>query len=168
MLNNENLFELQGVNARNQVLTLASSIQLAAELLPLPEDRLVALTEAASVLGAVGATRKRVLLLWQTVELSKYFGFPDERTLAVARYVGVYACILSLITQIICNVFIYRNALEPYLNVNDRDDEWAVFRRPLSQDTSIPESWGIVRAGILEGTVTCCFYIWLMILILSH
>ena len=64
---------------------LASGIPLAAELLVLPEDRLVALTEAASVLGTVGASRKRVLLMWQAVELSKFFGFPDVRTLGVAR-----------------------------------------------------------------------------------
>jgi len=110
-----------------------SSIQLAAELLPLPEDRLVALTEAASVLGSVGATRKRFLLLWQAVELSKYFGFPDERTLAVARH-----------------------ALEPAIFGNKYDD-WSHFKRPLSQDTCIPESWGYVKAGALEGM--CLVYI---------
>lgn len=114
------------MNARKSVMALASSIQLAAELLPLPEDRLIALSEAASVLGLVGANRKRVLLLWQTVELSKYFGFPDERTLAVAR-----------------------NALEPA--AASHHDHWSTFARPLSQDTCIPDSWGMVKTGILEG-----------------
>lgn len=37
------------------------------------------------VLGAVGSARKRVLLLWQAVELSKFLGFPNTRTLDVAR-----------------------------------------------------------------------------------
>ena len=37
------------------------------------------------VLGLVGSARKRVLLLWQAVELSKFLGFPSNRTLEVAR-----------------------------------------------------------------------------------
>lgn len=114
---------------------LASSIQLAAELLPLPEDRLIALIEAASILGSVGASRKRVLLLWQAVELSKYFGFPDEKTLAVARH-----------------------ALEPFVDLSESHDEWSVFKRPLSQDANIPNSWGIVKAGILEATLGLAIY----------
>jgi len=117
------------------VCSLVSSIQLAAELLPLPEDRIIALTEAASVLGSVGASRKRVLLLWQAVELSKYFGFPDEKTLAVARH-----------------------ALEPFAHTADSHDEWAIFKRPLSQDTSIPHSWSSVKAGILEATLGLAIY----------
>jgi len=76
---------MQGKDARAEASELAAAIQAAAELLPLPEDRLVALTEAATILGSVGAVRKRVLLMWQAVELSKFFGFPDTRTLAVAR-----------------------------------------------------------------------------------
>lgn len=39
----------------------------------------------AQVLGLVGSARKRVLLLWQAVELSKFLGFPNARTLDVAR-----------------------------------------------------------------------------------
>ena len=126
---------LKGQKARKKVCMLASSVQRAAELLPLPEDRLVALTEAASILGSVGATRKRVLLLWQAVELSKYFGFPDERTLAVARH-----------------------ALEPSISEEESHDEWSVFKRPLSQDTNIPNSWGTVKAGILEATLGLAIY----------
>ncbi len=126
---------LKGHKARNKVCMLASSVQRAAELLPLPEDRLVALTEAASILGSVGATRKRVLLLWQAVELSKYFGFPDERTLAFARH-----------------------ALEPSVSEEESHDEWSVFKRPLSQDTNIPHSWGTVKAGILEATLGLAIY----------
>lgn len=126
---------LQGIKSRRKVCLLASSVQRAAELLPLPEDRLVALTEAASILGSVGATRKRVLLLWQAVELSKYFGFPDEKTLAVARH-----------------------ALEPSVLHDESHDEWSVFKRPLSQDTDIPSSWGSVKAGILEATLGLAIY----------
>ena len=33
----------------------------------------------------MGSARKRVLLLWQAVELSKFLGFPSARTLEVAR-----------------------------------------------------------------------------------
>ncbi len=36
-------------------------------------------------LGLVGSLRKRMLLLWQAVELSKYLGFPNLRSLEVAR-----------------------------------------------------------------------------------
>jgi len=126
---------LKGPIARRKVCLLASSIQLAAELLPLPEDRLVALIEAASILGSVGASRKRVLLLWQAVELSKYFGFPDEKTLAVARH-----------------------ALEPFVDLSESHDEWSVFKRPLSQDANIPNSWGVVKAGILEATLGLAIY----------
>lgn len=42
-------------------------------------------TMPRQVLGAVGSARKRVLLLWQAVELSKFLGFPNTRTLDVAR-----------------------------------------------------------------------------------
>lgn len=126
---------LKGQRARKKVCMLASSVQRAAEFLPLPEDRLVALIEAASILGSVGASRKRVLLLWQAVELSKYFGFPDEKTLAVARH-----------------------ALEPSISNDESHDEWSVFKRPLSQDTNIPNSWGSVKAGILEATLGLAIY----------
>ena len=76
---------LKGAAGRRKVYKLVGSVQRAAEILPLPEDRLVAMIEAADVLGSVGAARKRALLLWQAVELSKHFGFPEEKTLAVAR-----------------------------------------------------------------------------------
>ncbi len=38
---------------------------------------------AAQLLGLVGSARKRILLLWQAVWLSKYLGFPSEQTLEV-------------------------------------------------------------------------------------
>ena len=103
---------------------------------------MVALIEAADVLGTVGATRKRVLLLWQAVELGKYFGFPEEKTLAVARRA------LEL-----------RDNEQPgagsgaLISMTGEEGEWDVFRKPLSQKTNIPDSWGLVKAGILEATL---------------
>jgi hypothetical protein len=44
------------------------------------------------VLGLVGSGRKRVLLLWQAVELSKFLGFPTTRTLDVARWAPSILC----------------------------------------------------------------------------
>ena len=76
---------MQGSTARVEASKLVSGLQLSAEMLPLPEDRLIALTEAAEILGDVGSLRKRMMLMWQAVELSRYFKFPDARTLAVAR-----------------------------------------------------------------------------------
>lgn len=40
---------LQGSNARREVSELVSQLQLAAELLPLPEDRLLTFVEGAQV-----------------------------------------------------------------------------------------------------------------------
>ncbi len=133
---------LKGMAARQKVCKLVSSVQRAAEILSLPEDRMVALMEAADVLGTVGATRKRVLLLWQAVELGKYFGFPEEMTLAVARRA------LEL-----------RDKGQPapgpgaLISTTGEKGEWDVFRKPLSQKTNIPDSWGLVKAGILEATL---------------
>ncbi|KAL4423746.1 hypothetical protein ABPG75_001047 [Micractinium tetrahymenae] len=76
---------LHGGLARREVSEIVSVLQLAAEVLPLPEDRLLTFVEGAQVLGLVGSARKRVLLLWQAVELSKFLGFPNTRTLDVAR-----------------------------------------------------------------------------------
>ena len=49
--------------------------------LPLPAPR----PPLPQVLGLVGSARKRVLLLWQAVELSRFLGFPNARTLDIAR-----------------------------------------------------------------------------------
>ena len=135
---------MQGHGARTEASEIANNVQVAAELLPLPEDRLIALTEAAAILGAIGAGRKRVLLMWQAVELSKYFGFPDTRTLAVAR-----------------------EALEPAAQQAQQhplggdgalSNEWTASRRPLAQETTIPACWGAVRAGCLEATLGLAIY----------
>ena len=137
---------LKGMAARQKVCKLVSSVQRAAEILSLPEDRMVALIEAADVLGTVGATRKRVLLLWQAVELGKYFGFPEEKTLAMARRA------LEL-----------RDKEKPagpgaLTWTMGEEGEWDVFRNPLSQKTNIPDSWGLVKAGILEATLGLAIY----------
>lgn len=117
---------------------------MAAELLPLPEDRLIALTEAAAVLGTIGAGRKRVLLMWQAVELSKYFGFPDTRTLQVAREA------LEPVAQ---------QAQQHPLGGEGPGAEWTAGRRPLAQEvTTIPACWGAVRAGCLEATLGLAIY----------
>lgn len=40
----------------------------------------------------------------------------------------------------------------------DSGDEWHVSARPLSQETAVPESWGLVRAGCLEGETALVRY----------
>ena len=109
-----------------------TSIQLSAEMLPLPEDRLISLTEAADILGEVGSTRKRVLLMWQAVELSRYFKFPDARTLDVAR-----------------------RALRP---AAISPDDWGHLAAHAASDTSAVASWRLVRAGCLEATLGLAIY----------
>ena len=137
---------LKGMAARPKVCKLVSSVQRAAEILSLPEDRMVALIEAADVLGTVGATRKRVLLLWQAVELGKYFGFPEEKTLAVARRA------LELGDRE------HPAGSGALIQMVGEEGEWDVFRKPLSQKTNIPDSWGSVKAGILEATLGLAIY----------
>jgi hypothetical protein len=72
-------------SARAEVSYIARAVQSGAELLASPVDRQTALTEAALLIGSVGSTRKRSLLLWQAVELGKHFGLSDEKTLDLAR-----------------------------------------------------------------------------------
>ena len=121
---------MQGPKARAEVADLVSGLQAAAELLPVPEDRLIAFVEAAEALGAVGSARKRVLLMWQAVELSKLLGFPTSTSYELAR-----------------------RALEP------ASEDWAVggeagaaaAKGPLGRAAAVPRCWGLVRAGCLEG-----------------
>lgn len=72
-------------SARAEVSYIARAVQSGAELLASPVDRQTALTEVALLIGSVGLTRKRSLLLWQAVELGKHFGLSDEKTLDLAR-----------------------------------------------------------------------------------
>lgn len=161
---------LHGCNARSEATELSNAVQLAAEMLPLPEDRLIALTESASILGSVGAVRKRVLLMWQAVELSKYFGFPDARTLAVARsalepatqhnqehplmlFCGSGGGVKSRCSETLAS----SSSSSRYSGVVN--DDWDLSRpRPLDQETTIPASWGPVRAGCLEATLGLAIY----------
>lgn len=161
---------LHGCNARSEATELANEVQLVAEMLPLPEDRLIALTESAGILGTVGAGRKRVLLMWQAVELSKYFGFPDARTLAVARsalepatrHDQEYPLMLSSrgnnnCGEIAAASFSRNISSSRYSGVVN--DDWDLSRqRPLDQETTIPASWAPVRAGCLEATLGLAIY----------
>ena len=157
------LFFNQGPAARSEATTLANSIQLAAEMLPLPEDRLIALTEAASILGAVGACRKRVLLMWQAVELSKYFGFPDARTLAVAREALEPATQHAQQQHPLAgsgNSFSSMEWWSTPTNNNNNNTNSTCRKSLATRDTdmSIPLSWGPVRAGCLEAVLGLSIY----------
>ena len=76
----------------------------------------------------VGSARKRMLMLWQAVEMSRAMEAPDHVTLALARA-----------------------ALEPPPDPcsPERQDEALVGRAPLA--TGIPRHWSIVRCGCIEG-----------------
>ena len=80
------------------------------------------------VMGMVGSARKRMLMLWQAVEMSRALEAPDHVTLALARA-----------------------ALEPAPDPRnpERLDEALVGRAPLA--TGIPRHWSIVRCGCIEG-----------------
>lgn len=79
------LVGMGGPGARAEVSQLVSAVVEAAASLQLPEDRLAAAVEAAQVVGAVGFARKRTLMLWQAVELSKSMERPDGATLDIAK-----------------------------------------------------------------------------------
>lgn len=82
------------------------------------------------VMGLVGSARKRMLMLWQAVEMSRAMEAPDHVALALARA-----------------------ALEPPADPRgpERMDEKLVGRTPLG--TGIPRHWSIVRCGCIEGTL---------------
>ncbi|GAB4823676.1 hypothetical protein N2152v2_010722 [Parachlorella kessleri] len=129
---------LHGPHARREVSELVSGLQSAAEGLGLPMDRLQTFVEGAQVLGLVGSARKRTLMIWQAVELSKMLGFPDASTLEVAR-----------------------KALEPPDDPSDADSEEDLWnrRRPLAAaGAAVPRSWGAVRAGCLEAVLGLAIY----------
>lgn len=75
---------LHGGSARHEVSEIVSGMLASVEGMNLPEDRMLTFVEGAGVLGTVGSARKRMLLLWQAVELSKILGFPNLRSLEVA------------------------------------------------------------------------------------
>ncbi len=76
----------------------------------------------------VGSARKRMLMLWQAVEMSRAMDKPDQATLALAR-----------------------RALEPPADPTDIDaiDADLVSRAPLA--SGVPRHWSIVRCGCIEG-----------------
>ena len=76
----------------------------------------------------VGSARKRMLMLWQAVEMSRAMDKPDQTTLALAR----------------C-------ALEPPADPTELEpvDADLVSRPPLA--SGVPRHWSIVRCGCIEG-----------------
>ncbi len=79
------LVGMHGTHARGEVNEMVSGLVELAGALSLSEDRLAAVVEAAQVVGAVGLARKRTLMLWQAVELSKSMERPDGATLEIAK-----------------------------------------------------------------------------------
>lgn len=79
------LVGLHGAHMRGEVNEMVSGLVELAGALPFSEDRLAAVVEAAQVVGAVGLARKRTLMLWQAVELSKSMERPDAATLDIAK-----------------------------------------------------------------------------------
>ena len=97
---------------------LNSSVEHARALTTLPTQ----------VMGMVGSARKRMLMLWQAVEMSRAMDKPDQATLALAR-----------------------RALEPPADPTDIEpvDTDLVSRPPLA--SGVPRHWSIVRCGCIEG-----------------
>ena len=79
-------------------------------------------------MGLVGSARKRTLMLWQAVELSRSLERPDLVTLQIAR-----------------------KALEPPEDPREHASDESPFekRRPLS--AGVPKHWPSVRCGCIEG-----------------
>lgn len=92
--------------------------------------RMVTHSERWQVMGMVGSARKRMLMLWQAVEMSRAMDKPDQTTLALAR-----------------------RALEPPADPTDIEpvDADLVSRPPLA--SGVPRHWSIVRCGCIEGMV---------------
>ena len=70
--------------ARPEGLDLLGAALEAVPQLPLLEDRLVALVEAAQVMGLLGCGRKRQLLLWAAVDLSRAVDRSDTLAMRIA------------------------------------------------------------------------------------
>ncbi|KAL6781628.1 hypothetical protein ACKKBF_B08795 [Auxenochlorella protothecoides x Auxenochlorella symbiontica] len=127
---------LHGEAARAEVSDLVTGVLSLVEGMPLPEDRMLAFVEGAGALGLVGSLRKRMLLLWQAVELSKYLGFPNLRSLEVAR-----------------------KALEPpdrHMDPVGLEEPWSTPRSALHRES--PSLWPQVRAGCLEAILGLAIY----------
>ncbi|DBA86334.1 TPA: hypothetical protein ACH3X2_005568 [Trebouxia sp. C0005] len=116
--------------ARREVSELVSSMVEAGGALPLPEDRLLTIMEAAQVIGLVGSSRKRTLMLWQAVELSRMMQRPDLATLQIAR-----------------------KALEPPDDPLEQDTENQGWQKAGPVQSGVPRHWGSVRCGCIEGVL---------------
>ncbi|KAL0049175.1 hypothetical protein WJX82_008170 [Trebouxia sp. C0006] len=116
--------------ARREVSDLVSSMVEAGGALPLPEDRLLTIMEAAQVIGLVGSSRKRTLMLWQAVELSRMMQRPDLATLQIAR-----------------------KALEPPDDPLEQDTENQGWQKAGPVQSGVPRHWGSVRCGCIEGVL---------------
>lgn len=81
------------------------------------------------VVGAVGSARKRTLMLWQAVELSRAGDAPDTATLDIAR-----------------------RALEPPPDPRAPPPVDTLGRKSGSPLASgVPRHWSLVRCGCIEG-----------------
>ncbi|KAK9837091.1 hypothetical protein WJX81_002340 [Elliptochloris bilobata] len=119
---------LHGVRARHEVAELVGFLVETGAGLPLSEDKLTTIMEAAQVMGLVGSTRKRILLLWQAVEFSRSCARPNLATLQIAR-----------------------KALEPAEDSLDADKPPLDVLRLLP--AGVPSHWSVVRCGCVEGVL---------------
>lgn len=141
------LVGLGGSGARAEVSELVSAVVEAAASLPLPEDRLAAAVEAAQVVGAVGFARKRTLMLWQAVELSKSMERPDGATLDIAKKALEPADLDEHTGACFCGG--YRWLLTPAITACHQSDQPSS-NRPLP---SAPSPWH--RAGSSPPSLGC-------------
>ncbi|KAK9846875.1 hypothetical protein WJX84_009549 [Apatococcus fuscideae] len=122
---------LHGSKARKEVGDLMNSVVETGAALPLTEDKLMTLMEAAQVMGLVGSARKRVLLLWQAIEFSRVSERPNISTLQIAR-----------------------KALEPPDDpLEGGDEEAELFRRKTPVAPGVPRHWAAVRCGCIESVL---------------
>ncbi len=121
----------------------------------------------------VGCLRKRVLLLWQAVQLSRNGERPNLHTLQVNAAVWLMspACTSAQLTK---EDFLHRNtphsiphsdvpqiarkALEPPDMLEEEGDTQGI--APMSRLTSIasPQYWSSVRCGCIEGILATAIY----------
>ncbi|KAK9802768.1 hypothetical protein WJX73_000202 [Symbiochloris irregularis] len=124
-----------GAGVRSEVSSIVSNMVESVSSSPhaLTHDRLLTLTEAAQVLGSVGASRKRALHMWQAIDSARDLkSWLDQSTLQTAR-----------------------KALEPAEDpqgVPEGEEELLRRRKPLGG--GVPRHWGFVRTACIEGILT--------------
>ena len=177
---------LHGVRARREVAELVGFLVEVGAGLPLSEDKLTTIMEAAQVcgvglhrpserpgpasliihawmqvMGLVGSTRKRILLLWQAVEFSRSCARPNLATLQ-ARLPHCCHCTERVSTAWLAATKgmrvptgllrqIARKALEPAEKAADAEERGPDSQRPLP--AGVPAHWSIVRCGCVEGAL---------------